>query len=288
MNWFEQVDKHKRLYGLLIFAGFLLINNSINATSVWMENNRDGSPGIELWEPFVWEYSSAVSNILIAPLLLWFFNRHPLQLTQIKRQILTHGLATVVYSLMHVVIMVMFREWAYAFTEQSYEFGPWVRELWYEYRKDAWGYVFFLFIYQMIQFIYVRLKGEANLIAESESESEPDLRSQALIPEHFLVKKLDREFLIKVSDIEWIESAGNYVNLHSNGRIYPLRSTLAQITKRLAPVGFTRIHRSHVINHHAIDNISYLASGDGLIELKSGQKLNLSRRYKENLKEALS
>jgi DNA-binding LytR/AlgR family response regulator len=41
-------------------------------------------------------------------------------------------------------------------------------------------------------------------------------------PQRFLVRKLGKEFLVAVNDIERLEAQGNYVNLHVRGRAYPL------------------------------------------------------------------
>ncbi|WP_438864574.1 LytR/AlgR family response regulator transcription factor [Neptunicella sp.] len=278
---FERFDKYRRWYmGMLIFA-YLFINNSINATSVWMEQNRDGSPTIDLWEPFCWEYTSTLSIMLLLPLFLYLFSLWPPRLTKVWQQLLKHFLGTLLFSILHVSLMVWFREIIYAWQGGDYNFGPILREFVYEYRKDAWGYVFFYGMYNLYHFVYSRLKGEANLI-ESVEQS-PAVQSK--VPGHLLVRKLDKEFLVKVSDIEWMESAGNYVNLHSGGRIYPLRATLATTLERLESAGFSRIHRSYAVNHQAIDNISYQPSGDGEITLKNGHKLNLSRRYKDQFKQ---
>ena len=284
MSLFEKFDQHKVAYSYLVFMLYLMVNNGINASSVWLEHNRDGQAEIQFWEPFVWEYSSALSTLLIVPLLIILFKRLPLKLTHWRQQIAVHLIATIGFSFAHVSLMVMFREAIYWLNDQNYSFGPWSRELWYEYRKDAWGYFLFLVAYHVLLEIYQRLKGEANLIAEQTDSN----HSPSPIPKHLLVRKLDKEFLVKVADVEWIESSGNYVNLHSRGRIYPLRSTLTKIADRLGEGGFTRIHRSLAVNHNAIDSISYQPSGDGDIHLKCGKKLNLSRRYKEQLKVALS
>lgn len=282
MTLFERFDKHKTAYVYLLIVGYLLLNNSINATSDWMETTRDGTPDFALWEPFVWEYSSALSNILLLPLIFLLWQYMPLSLTSIKTQIAKHLLLSLLFSAAHVTIMVLMRKGVYWLADVNYHFGPILREFFYEYRKDVWGYIFFLGLYHLYHFVYRRLKGEANLI---EAESIGHRYSQ--VPEHLLVKKLDREFLVRVADIEWMESAGNYVNLHSAGRIYPLRSTLAELSERLKSKGFSRIHRSFAVNHYAIDHISYQPSGDGEIHLKNGHKLNLSRRYKDEFKQAL-
>ncbi|MEP4892034.1 MAG: LytTR family DNA-binding domain-containing protein [Aliiglaciecola sp.] len=293
-TWFEKFDQHKYLYSYLLISTYLLLNNSINASSVWMEHTRSNDVQIQMWEPYVWEYSSALSTLILLPLIFALFRRMPLRFANLGRQFLIHFVVTIIYSAAHVGLMVMFREWVYMLQGGNYNFAPWLREFWYEYRKDAWGYAFWFVLYQIIQSLYARLKGEASLV-NNDSQSEPndnDLASDAsaspTAPDFLLVKKLDKEFLVKVDEIEWLESAGNYVNLHKQGRIYPLRGTLNDTVSRIADKGFSRIHRSFAVNLAAIDNIRYQPSGDGKITLKNGNTLNFSRRYKDALKEKLS
>ncbi|MEP1554854.1 MAG: LytTR family DNA-binding domain-containing protein [Paraglaciecola sp.] len=278
MTIFERFDKHKNKYLFLLVATYQLINNTINASSDWMETTRDGSPEFSIIEPFIWEYTSAISTLMLLPLVVIFWQRTPLLFIHLKTQLVKHILVASSFSVLHVCIMVWLREFSYWLMNSNYDFGPIFREFLYEYRKDVWGYVFFFGLYQVYRFVYSRLKGEANLIgAESAQTVET--------PAHLLVKKLDREFLVKVADIEWLEAAGNYVNLHSTGRIYPIRTTFADLTKRLKDKGFYRTHRSYAVNINAIDNISYQPSGDGKIQLKNGHTITLSRRYKDEFKQ---
>lgn len=282
MTWFERFEQHKSRYIYLLMGAYFFINSTINATSEWMEETRDGVANFHIIEPFVWEYSSAISILILLPFLAMFWQRTPLKLTHIKSQLGQHLVASLLFSILHVSIMVSLREIAYWTAEGNYDFGPILREFIYEYRKDVWGYAFFLLFYQLYQFVYSRLKGEANLI-----DAEPDQQTTTQVPDHLLVKKLDREFLVKVDKIEWMESSGNYVNLHSGGRIYPLRSTLSDLSQRLAEKGFIRTHRSYAVNFSAIDHISYQPSGDGEISLKNGTVVALSRRYKDEFKKCL-
>lgn len=296
MNWLQRFERHKVLYSYLALMLYLLLNNSINATSVWMEHRRDPGNLLPLWEPFLWEYSSLVATLLLSPLLFWWFDRHPLRLTRLRTLFLAHLIGSLLFSLAHSGLMVGIRELVYGLLGSDYNFGPWLRELFYEYRKDAWGYLFFLGLYQLLQFVYHRLTGDATLISgddepgvKAEMTANADIATAAVAPsanspQHFLVKKLDREFLVAINDIEWLEACGNYVNLHSKGRIYPLRATLAQTMSQLEIQGFSRIHRSFAVNHRHIDNISYQPSGDGELLLKNGQKLALSRRFKEQFR----
>ncbi len=286
-NWFERFDQHKVLYSYLAFALYLLINNGINASSVWMEHNRDPFSTLQWWEPLLWEYSSAIGTLIMTPFLVWFFHKVPPRFNALRWQLSLHFVASLLFCIGHISLMVALRKLVYGLLGQGYDFGPLAREFFYEYRKDVWGYVFLFGLFQLGQFVYRRLKGDAMLIGAEQNEDTQDSTTSHqsnTAPEHFLVRKLDKEFLVKVADIEWLESSGNYVNLHSKGRIYPLRATLAKTVELLQHKGFSRIHRSLAVNHQAIDSISYDSSGDGEVLLHSGERLNLSRRFKDEFR----
>lgn len=283
-NWFEKFEHHKVLYSYLLFALYLLINNSINASSVWMEHQRDALSTLQWWEPLVWEYSSAIGTLMLTPFLVWFFNKVPPRFNAIGLQLSLHFVASLLFCIGHVSLMVALRKLVYGLLGRGYDFGPLAREFFYEYRKDVWGYLFLFALFHLAQFVYRRLKGDAMLIGAEQNEDSIATSHNNSPPEHFLVRKLDKEFLVKVDDIDWLESSGNYVNLHSKGRIYPLRATLAKTIETLQHKGFSRIHRSFAVNHHAIHSISYDPSGDGEILLNSGERLSLSRRFKDEFR----
>lgn len=287
-SMFERFDQRPKLYSYLLLVLYFFINAAINASSVWMEHSRNPANSLSVLEPIVWEYSSAISTLLLCPLLFYWFKRYPLQLTNVKRQLLAYLLGSLLFSLLHVGLMVALRELIYYWHGGNYNFGPLLREFFYEYRKDVWGYIWFLLSYQLLMFGYSRLKGEAHQLDMAEDSVEQiTTQKNQKAPEHFLVKKLDKEFLIRTDDIEWLEASGNYVNLHSKGRIYPLRATLSSTLDLLNSKGFSRVHRSLAVNHSAIESISYDSSGDGDILLKSGEQLALSRRFKDAFRAAL-
>ncbi|RPJ68822.1 LytTR family transcriptional regulator [Alteromonas sediminis] len=276
-------ERPNRFLVLALFI-YMLINNTINVTSVWMEITRDGQPEFALWELFVWEYSSLLANIALLPLIFLVWQQHPLRFSHPYRQLLMHFGVSLLYAIGHVSLMVAMREGVYALAGGNYDFGPVLREFFYEYRKDVWGYLFFLFIFNIYHRVLSRVSGEANIIANSEKEA---VSAPHVPPEHLLVKKFDKEFLVKIDEVDWLEASGNYVNLYVGERIYPLRSTLSQLTTKLDSQ-FTRIHRSHAVNHRAIAHIQYSPSGDGEVTLKSGATLAVSRRYKDQLKQKLT
>lgn len=287
MSKLTHYQHYKLGYEVLLLSLYLLINNTLNATSVVMEAKRNGE-AVEfmLWEPFIWEYSSAVSTLLLMPFIVWLLNTFPINWQQIKRTLLLYFVASIFYSFAHVGIMVGLREAIYSMTSSEYDFGRFWYEMLYEYRKDAWGFISFIGVIHAYRFILSRLQGEANPIEEGEDTPKLAPSNQNL--ERLLVKKFGKEFIINVSDIEWLESSGNYVNLHIGNRVYPLRTTMSNISKQLTSKGFCRIHRSHAIRLDAIESITPLSSGDSEVKLDSGKVLNLSRRYKEEFKAQLT
>jgi len=290
--WIETVSQRPLWYAWLAYALFVLLNNSIEANTVWLEHSRNPLNTLDWWEPWLWEISSALSTLSLAPLLFLSFERQPLRFGQPLQQCLWHFGVSLLFCLAHVALMVAQRELVYSWTGAEYEFGPLARELWYEYRKDVWGYLNLLVLYQLCAMVWRRLRGEASMLAAADATDDAtpaDVQAAAPLKplQHLLVKKLDKEFLLTVSSIEYLQACGNYVNLHSQGRIYPLRSTLAQLTEQLGGQGFSRVHRSFAVNHAFVAELSYDPSGDGEIRLQSGVTVPLSRRYKDEFRAAL-
>lgn len=98
-----------------------------------------------------------------------------------------------------------------------------------------------------------------------------------------LVKSSNRYFFLKVNDIDWIESAGNYVRIHSGDKNYLIRDTMINMEKKLDSDLFFRIHRSTIINVDKVKELEQWFHGDYMVIMHSGEKLTLSRNYKKLL-----
>lgn len=97
------------------------------------------------------------------------------------------------------------------------------------------------------------------------------------------VKSARGTLLVLTEEIDWITTAGHYVELHTASGTYLIREKLSQLEAKLDPKFFARIHRSTIVNIDRIKSFHPLVNNDRLIILKNGQKLNLSRTYYENL-----
>ena len=262
-------------------VGYWIVNCLLaaigNTATARIDIDRAGL-GFAAWQVASWEVSSALSVLLLAPLVIWFSARWAVHLDNWQRRLPLYLLASMVWSLLHVLLMVGMRKLVYAWHGDVYTFD-WA--FGYEYLKDArtfLGIVVLLHVYRML---VRRLQGEASLLAAPDAG--PALESLER-PERFLVRKLGREFLIAADDIDWVQAAGNYANLHVRGRVYPLRSTLADLHARLDPARFVRVHRSHLVNIARVASIEPLESGDARVHLHDGTAVPCSRRHREQLR----
>jgi two-component system LytT family response regulator len=99
----------------------------------------------------------------------------------------------------------------------------------------------------------------------------------------FAVKDGDGFLLVKVEDVDWIESAGNYAQLHVHGRRLLVRMVLSELEDRLASASFARISRSIIVNIGRVQRVRSLWHGDFQVVLTDGTALRMSRRYRKRL-----
>jgi two-component system LytT family response regulator len=92
---------------------------------------------------------------------------------------------------------------------------------------------------------------------------------------------------IRVADIDWIEGAGVYVNLHIAGKELLYRSALNELAGHLDPLRFIRVHRSSVVNIDSIFELQPISHGEFELVLKNGHRLRVSRTYRAHLEKRL-
>src|SRR5215475_6578999 len=63
-----------------------------------------------------------------------------------------------------------------------------------------------------------------------------------------VVNTRGRVLLLKIDEVDWIETAANYVELHAGKQSYLLRETLNSLDEKLDPRQFVRVHRSSIVN----------------------------------------
>jgi len=125
------------------------------------------------------------------------------------------------------------------------------------------------------------------------TEAQRTLRGQdppaARVSEYFVVRDAgDRMSLLDIDQIEWFESAGNYVQVHSRGRTYLMRTTMDRVAQRVAARrSFVRVRRSAIVNIRAVASLERSGKSSFIVQLRSGRTIISSRFYQPALRRLL-
>lgn len=239
----------------------------VNATSGIMEYRRAGLD-VHWSEPVLWEATSALVIVALAPLIGRAVARWPPRPDNLLRTGLIHFGLTVPFSLAHILAIFVLRESAYRAVGARYGFfdedgllGTFI----YEWRKDV-------LVYGAIAAVYWWFQRQA--------ERPPAPRPGE---ERIEIRDGGAAVFLPPGDILFVEAAGNYVEFHTAARTHLVRGTLSAWEAQLSARGFVRVHRSRLVNRARIAAIKPTPSGDLEIALDDGRVLAGSRRYKDAL-----
>jgi two-component system LytT family response regulator len=99
------------------------------------------------------------------------------------------------------------------------------------------------------------------------------------------VRDRDRIVPVPAADIERLEAADDYVEVHTKARSYLVYLTLNDFERRLDPERFIRVHRAHIVN---LDFVKQLVPFDGSrmqVEMRDGTKILASRTRSKELRQ---
>jgi len=102
------------------------------------------------------------------------------------------------------------------------------------------------------------------------------------------VKDGERCWFVKLSDIRLFESVGNYAKVFFGNNKPLILKSLNALEERLDEKMFFRANRKHIVNLRMIEKIEPYFNGGLLLELKGGEKIEVSRRQTVKFKEMMS
>jgi two-component system LytT family response regulator len=147
---------------------------------------------------------------------------------------------------------------------------------------------------QQVEELGPKLRGLLETLNDPEESGKASDASQAgatetdpIRPERIAVRTRGRVVMVRPEEINYVEGAGDYVELHTEDDTHLHRETMDGIEERLAPHGFQRIHRSTIVNLDRIEALTTDRHGSYHVCLEEGPRLKLSRSYRESFEEAI-
>jgi LytTr DNA-binding domain len=191
---------------------------------------------------------------LFMPLLIWLARRFPVDRAQWARSLPIHVLASVPIALAKEAIFVAVGNW----------FRPGAFELAGILAEDLGHEVIAVWA----------LAALAHALAFHERFAPAEAAPAGRIA----VRTRSGHRLLRVEDVEWIESHGNYARLTTPDGRFLLRETIAALEQRLG-TSFVRIHRRIIVRADRITRIEPRSHGEYWLTLASGERLGSSRSY---------
>ncbi|WP_284126537.1 LytTR family DNA-binding domain-containing protein [Parerythrobacter aestuarii] len=248
----------------LLFAIYGGMEVYANVSSIIADTERSGGQPVT-WMIWALEGSSLVGWTCVIA-LLWLALPHilpPRRSWPMALALLAAG--AFLASALHVGLMVGLREAIWAAKGVDYVFPSGIGGWPYELRKDLPDYLLFVLI----------LSAARWYLGQSYA---PSGESRV-----FTAVDGARRIALPYDEIDHVEAAGNYVEIHSGERTILHRATMQAIEGELSPYGFARIHRSRLVRKAAVRQVETVSSGDFEVTLSSGALLRGSRRYRDAL-----
>jgi len=129
---------------------------------------------------------------------------------------------------------------------------------------------------------------QASALAERAQEGVSEIKQQLGMNDQVFVKDGDRCWFISLKEIRLFESDGNYIKVYFNNVKPMIHKSLNALDEKLDERSFFRASRKHIINLSWIETIETWFNGGLLVELKGGEKVEVSRRQAARFKEKMS
>jgi len=103
----------------------------------------------------------------------------------------------------------------------------------------------------------------------------------------YVVRRGKVHYFVPVDQVDYIDSAENYLQLHVGDRAHLARGTLKEAEEELDPAAFVRIHRSTIVAVDRVVAVRRHESGVHVVQLRTGAKLRGSRQYADRVRKLL-
>ena len=101
--------------------------------------------------------------------------------------------------------------------------------------------------------------------------------------ERLAIKDVGRVVFLDVEEVDYIEAADYYVQIHAGGKSYLHRESMLSLEARLDPARFMRIHRKAIVNQGRIRELRSEGRRDLVVVLANGAELPVARSHRDKL-----
>jgi len=142
-------------------------------------------------------------------------------------------------------------------------------------------------LYQAIDRARQRLESKTPVVQQGIEELRAKLDDSTEELDRVVARLGSKIIVMPIEKIWYIEAQDDYVMVYSEQGNYLKEKTMKYFETHLAPKGFIRIHRSHLVNVAQILSVELYGKDTHLVMLKCGAKLKTSAEGYKRLRELL-
>ena len=135
-----------------------------------------------------------------------------------------------------------------------------------------------------------RLQESLQKVTLAETQAEPDEVGERKLnlDDQVFVKDGDKCWFVRLADIRYFESDGNYIKVFFENFKPMIHKSLNALDEKLNDRDFFRASRKHIINLSWVETIEPWFNGGLMVKLKGGDKVEVSRRQAAKFKDKMS
>jgi len=141
--------------------------------------------------------------------------------------------------------------------------------------------------FNILRFREMLDRAKARLARDRLTELYQSSSSGPRSPDRIAVRGNGRVVFVRVTDIDWIEAADNYVCLHCGRVTHMVRETMKDLEARLDRAQFPRVHRSAIVNLDRVRELQPWFRGDSRLVLQDGTALTIAKSHRAKLESLL-
>lgn len=219
---------------------------------------------------------AALLGTTVTPLLTWLTNRLPLtEGTRLWQRALIHLICNTCLALLLIVISCFLAAWGF-----KQQIVPSFAEVNSQLAANWTLLVFALCAFTTIVHLVRFIRRRDGVTAATATNA---VAAETTRGERIPIKTRGRLRFLEQASIDWLETQGNYLVLHSGPNTQLVRQTLTDFEKDLNTSRFIRIHRRLIVAIDRIEEMKPLPNGDALLRLRNGHELRMSRSYRDEV-----
>lgn len=111
--------------------------------------------------------------------------------------------------------------------------------------------------------------------------------TRSTYPDRLVLRDGRRTLCVPVAEIEWIEAAGNYVQIYCDRKVHLVRHTVKAMEDKLDPGRFVRVRPSAIVAVAHVRTLNARAGGDYVVVLGDGTEIRSSRGFRQRVEQTL-